>query len=228
MPCCIAFVFLLSFFLVHAAEKTCIGGYHHKAVPSPETNASFAGACGPYKANSCCTTSTAVLIEARGDKDLYNFHWDDCGVIPAACETYLKAESCFYECSPNLGSYLSGKGSISRVPICSRFCDGWFDACKDVRLCAANWITDFVVDNATGRYHCLNRTVCRTFADVYKNGKGVCEIMWGKSFYYEGNASAVCYEMDTPKPETPTSGCIAFGVTRFFAVFLLFLTLIVI
>ncbi|XP_065828985.1 folate receptor gamma-like [Oscarella lobularis] len=200
--------------------KTCIpSGYYHKPEPSNETSANFTGACATWKSHSCCTTQTAQLIDARGDRDLYDFHWDDCDTISPACEYYLKAESCFYECSPDLGPYSAGGGKIRHVPICADYCDAWFEACRSIKLCAANWLEDFVQEKNGTRYHCVNRTqaACRTFEQTYTNGKGLCEIMWGQSFRYETSTSATCFRMDSATSAS-SSGCVVTATRAFTAV----------
>lgn len=33
--------------------------------------------------------------------------------------------------------------ALANLPLCSDFCDNWYDACKDDLTCAENWITDW-------------------------------------------------------------------------------------
>ncbi|XP_062516842.1 riboflavin-binding protein-like [Corticium candelabrum] len=190
------------------ASLQCVSGPFHKPSPSKEVDIGANTACGEYVSLSCCPANVSDAIDRQGDRELYNFHWDDCGTIPDACEQYLKAESCFFECDPYLGPW-KGKwdGTLNKVPICASYCDQWFEACKDVRLCAANWITDFEKNSTTGRYHCINDT-CQTFTQFYQNGKGLCEIMWGDSFQYVAdnqNCMVMKFEGDNPNAEV-TSG----------------------
>ena len=183
----IAFCILANQMTEHAANPSCIIGPHHKASPSPEPDIRKDTACSRYSSLSCCTANTSHSIDQHGDRELYNFYWDDCGVISTACERYLKAESCFFSCDPYIGQWKGSEVlSLSGLPICAAYCDDWFEACKDVLLCAQNWITDFnpTIDPVTGRFHCVNET-CRTFAQCYRNGEGMCETMWGDSFQYD-------------------------------------------
>ena len=48
--------------------------------------------------------------------------------------------------------------------------------------CAKNWITDF---NKTADNRNICKSPCQNFTEVYKNGKGLCEGMWGDSFKYK-------------------------------------------
>ena len=70
----------------------------------------------------------------------------------------------------------------------------------------------------TGEYHCVNET-CRTFAEWYQNGKGMCETMWGNFFQYDAdnencmvmtftgnNSNANVTNNPTVKVMTDTSG----------------------
>ena len=181
--------FTVAFGATSDRQHTCTAGAHHKSVPSPEADIQPTTSCGQYSGLSCCTAATAHSIDQQGDRDLYNFHWDDCGDVPHDCQKYLKAESCFFECDPYLGPWKGQwEGSLSGVPICASYCDDWFEACKNVPLCAANWIDDFVENVTTGRYHCTNQT-CHTFATLYGNGKGLCETMWGSSFRYASDTT---------------------------------------
>lgn len=171
------------------AQHTCVAGPHHKKVPSAEVNIPEGTACHSFADLSCCTAKTADSVHREGDSELYKFHWDHCGAIPEACHRYLKAESCFFECDPYLGPWKGeGNGSLLAVPICGSYCDEWFEACKNVPLCAGNWLTDFVFNNASGFYDCSNQ-ICHTFATWYRNGTGLCETMWGDSFLYDKDDS---------------------------------------
>ena len=182
----IALFTLANQMVVQAADLTCIIGPHHKASPSPEPDIRADTACSRYSSLSCCTANTSHSIDKQGERELYNRHWDDCSVISTECERYLKVESCFFSCDPYFGQWKTSQTEelpLSGLPVCASSCDEWFDACKDVPVCAQNWLTDFKEDNETGRLHCVTKT-CRTFAERYQNGKGLCETIWGDGYQY--------------------------------------------
>ena len=185
-----------------------------KNSPSPEPDITIGTACDEYSALSCCNASTAHGIEGETSHELFRDQLSDCGELPVDCQRYLKAESCFYHCDPYLGPWKGeGKDNLRGVPICASYCDDWFNACKNVPLCAANWITDFVKNETTGRRHCANKT-CGTFATLYANSKGLCETMWGNNFLYDednGNCMVMMFEGENPNANvTPKSAASAF------------------
>ena len=53
---------------------------------------------------------------------------------------------------------------MNRVPICSKYCDDWFEACKDDMTCAQDWLNGF---NFTSNvYSCPTSSSCRKFSEV--------------------------------------------------------------
>ena len=73
----------------------------------------------------------------------------------------LKTRSVFGSANPILSS---GIRAVNRVPICSKYCDDWFEACKDDMTCAQDWLNGF---NFTSNvYSCLTSSTCRTFSEV--------------------------------------------------------------
>ena len=53
---------------------------------------------------------------------------------------------------------------MNRVPICSKYCDDWFEACKDDMTCAQDWLNGF---NFTSNvYSCPTSSTCRPFSEV--------------------------------------------------------------
>lgn len=171
---------------VHGELKPpiCLTGNYHKVKPGPETV--DYRACHAYKESTCCTADFTKQIEASPLKKIGNFSWISCSPtgFSKKCEEFMKEVECFYQCSPNVG-YWKGtfRGSFVGVPICSSFCDAWFDACKDEKTCAKSWITDFDYDSS-GNNKCKPSSACRSFSDVYGNGTGLCHGMWGNSFKY--------------------------------------------
>ena len=77
-------------------------------------------------------------------------------------------------------------GYIQNVPVCASYCDAWFEACKDDFTCVEDWLDDFdyAVD---GNNSCPANSTCVTFREMYGNGEGLCNRMWGVAFYYSTN-----------------------------------------
>ncbi|CAH2225925.1 folate receptor alpha isoform X1 [Pelobates cultripes] len=81
----------------------CMNGTHQKTEPGPEDN--LHGQCTPWKEKSCCTP--AISQEAHSDQSyLYNFDWNHCGAMSPECKKHFIQDTCFYECSPNLGPWI--------------------------------------------------------------------------------------------------------------------------
>ena len=161
----------------------CLTGQFHKSKPGPET--SDYKACHAYRNSTCCTADFTKQLAVSPIVKIGNFSWTLCNMsrLSKPCEDYMKEVECFYQCSPNVG-YWKGqfRGSFVGVPLCSSFCDSWFDACKNDLTCAKNWITDFDYDQ-NGNNKCKNPN-CQSYSQVYKNGTELCNAMWGTSFKY--------------------------------------------
>ena len=179
----------IAFFLVSSVygkidPPRCLTGTFHKLNPGPET--SDYKACHAYKDKTCCTAAFTNQLAVTPIAKIGNFSWLTCRQrsLSKQCEDFMREVECFYQCSPNVG-YWKGqfRGSFVGVPICSSFCDSWFDACKDDLTCAKNWITDFDYDQ-NGNNLCKSSATCSKFSDIYKNGSGLCNAMWGTSFKY--------------------------------------------
>ena len=201
--------------VVQAADLTCVFGPHHKASPSPEPDIRADTACSRYSSLSCCSPNVSHSIDQQGDQELYNFHWDDCGEVPPECERFLKADSCFFHCDPYIGQWKGSEElSVVDLPICASNCDEFFEACKDVAICAPNWLTGFKEDNETGRFHCVNKT-CRTFAEWYGNGKEMCETMWGDNQYVaHDNCVVMTFTGNNPNANVKKDTSGAHGIAR--------------
>ena len=70
------------------------------------------------------------------------------------------------------------------VPICSNYCDRWFDACKHDKLCVTDVLTGYNYSKH-GENFCPNDENCTTYADRFKNGEGLCTKMWSTSYVYQ-------------------------------------------
>ena len=55
---------------------------------------------------------------------------------------------------------------MNRVPICSGYCNDWFDACKDDMTCVQNWLSGF--NYSTNVNTCPAQSTCRKFSEVMK------------------------------------------------------------
>ncbi|CAH1775940.1 unnamed protein product [Owenia fusiformis] len=183
----------------HGGER-CLEGPFHKTSPSPE--GPDYNECFSWKNKSCCTAEFTQELRANKSVNIYNFHWDHCGPISQPCEQFIKDEECFYQCEPELIKYQhpdpDKKRMAHKVPICADYCNQWFDACMYDRTCVSNWQSDFhYIDEV---YKCPNNTICRTYQDMYRDGRGLCNNMWGQSFYYEDKGYCMVMKFD------PTTG----------------------
>lgn len=166
------------------------------------------GKCSKYESNACCAPATAERI----DQELYGpeFAWDRCykkggqGTFPEKCNRWFIEEYCFYECDVNAGKYRlfddctesdEGPWRIFGAPIRASECDQWYEDCKDTLFCACLTEADckyggvprsfFSLPNLT----CTSET-CKTFGEIYANGKELCEVMWDQAFVYERHEKA--------------------------------------
>ncbi|PFX29839.1 riboflavin-binding protein-like isoform X2 [Stylophora pistillata] len=174
--------FVGEFCLGHEVEVTkCIDGPYHKQRPTAE-GANYVE-CHPWKEKTCCTADFTAQLNKSNVEVLYNFSWHHCGNLSKECERYIKNEECFYSCEPSLIKWHTSKGGVKGVPICADYCDKWFDACKNDMTCAEDWLEDF--NFTSSQYSCRSNSQCRKFSELYKDGKGLCNKMWGQSFTYE-------------------------------------------
>jgi len=170
----------------------CVGATYHLDAPS---DVAIEGVCSSFSGDSCCSATTAAIINDATNTTLYNFDYSHCGPISKQCEVFLQMEECFYECSPELAPWIS-EGPFGPilvgVPICGNFCDEWFAACKDELTCATDWLDfeqeedldGFFFNYETYEIYCTEESECLTFAERYGNGEGLCNTMWANSFQY--------------------------------------------
>ena len=80
-------------------------------------------------------------------------------------------------------------GYIQGVPVCASYCDAWFEACRNDFTCVDNWLEDFdfALDGVNSCPGPGNST-CVTFEQMYGNGTGLCNRMWGEAFFYSTDA----------------------------------------
>ena len=91
--------------------------------------------------------------------------------------------------------------NIRNVPICMDYCDAWFDACKDDRTCFENWLEEY--EDAFSLTNCSAPYTCHTFREVYRDGKGLCDRIWGSAFAYStdaDNCTVMAFDNSMPNP----------------------------
>ncbi|XP_015774952.1 PREDICTED: riboflavin-binding protein-like isoform X1 [Acropora digitifera] len=188
-----------------ANEGQCIDGPYHKPSPSPETNEFKT--CHAYKDNSCCTAEFTVELVANETKNLYNHSWHRCGQLSEKCQQFWVKQECFYQCSPYVYKYAipNVKGAITGVPVCSGFCDEWYEACKMDQICVENILEDYNF-TSNGENFCPSDKNCTTYELMYGNGKNLCEKMWASSYIYtQPNADySNCLMMNGSIPHNAT------------------------
>ncbi|XP_017945991.2 folate receptor alpha isoform X2 [Xenopus tropicalis] len=176
----------------------CMDGKHQKVEPGKED--ALHGQCTPWKDKSCCTANTSQ--EAHNDQSyLYNFNWDHCGIMAPACKTHFIQDTCFYECSPNLGPWIQKvdsswrKERILDVPLCREDCDGWYNDCKLEYTCMENWHKGW--NWTSGTNQCPNGTKCRRVFEVFPSAADFCEKIWSNSYKYsdERRGSGRCMQL---------------------------------
>ena len=201
---------LLTVDIIHgdlSEVKPCLPGPFHKHYPSPETK-EFPE-CHAFAENSCCQFHIADEIHKHGASNLYEgYHWDQCGPLSERCRTFIADEECFYQCEPSLSYFedpaYPDKGYVKGVPICASYCNAWFDACRSDKTCVVDWLNDF--NYTESEYHCPSDSVCKTFEEVYKNGKGLCDSMWGTAFTFEEDETAcMLMHFDQEKCNNPNA-----------------------
>lgn len=72
---------------------------------------------------------------------------------------------------------------IKGVPICSGFCDEWYEACKMDQICVENVLTGYNFTSNNENF-CPSDKNCTSYELMYGNGKNLCEKMWAGSYNY--------------------------------------------
>jgi len=214
----------------------------HKNVPGKEGRALEAYHCKPWNKHSCCTWNTTSSINQDGTLSLYGITWDQCPQLKKMspkCKEHFERDTCFYECSPNLGPWIveDEKSKISRkermvnVPLCAQDCKDWYHDCMFDYTCNDNWGKNWNWAKKGTSEMCTKP--CKLIKDYFPNPKLFCENIFNFSFKYETNTS-ICMNMvpkgnknynvsmDKAKQlvrEWETSGCVTI-VSNMMAVFL--------
>ncbi|XP_002168605.4 folate receptor gamma [Hydra vulgaris] len=173
----------------------CISSKYHKAKPSYEGRPLNGKHCQYWNNNSCCTWNTTSKIEQDGHLSLHGIIWDQCPQknMSEKCWQHFMQDTCFYECSPNLGPWIqvdtkskkTRKERILNVPLCASDCDKWYDDCFDDYTCNDNWETDWNWSMKGTINMCPKE--CKKFGDYFKSSKDFCEKLFNYSFKYEKN-----------------------------------------
>ncbi|CAG2065434.1 unnamed protein product [Timema podura] len=134
--------------------------------------------CVPWRDRSCCTFNTTHLTHHGSP---YNFNFNHCGHVKnmsEECRKHFIQDSCFYECSPNVGPWVVKVEMKIRnerfvhVPLCSSDCEAWFEACIDDYTCTDNWVQNFKW--AGGTNQCHPGSECRTFRETFETAENFC------------------------------------------------------
>lgn len=154
----------------------------HKEKPSPEE----LKGCKKYSCNSCCTVDKSKALATRPLQSVGKFNFTQCGrPLSGACSDSFQALMCLYKCSPNLYPFF-GNTSRDRIPLCSWFCDKWFNACSGDKTCVINqnWLIGFNVHERGEVDKCRQGSVCRNFTQTYSSGKQMCDNLFAQIFMY--------------------------------------------
>ena len=179
----------------------CLDGKHHKEVPGPEGDEFKKYHCSPWAERSCCTSKTAQSIQRDGVLTLYNMKWNHCGRnLSRTCRDWFMKDTCFYECSPNLGPFLvvdkrskiTRKERVLNVPLCASDCDAWFEACKDDLTCSDNWGKNWKWTKQGNQ--CIKE--CKTFKEYFHDSQNFCNEIFDATFEYtHGKVGKDCFTL---------------------------------
>lgn len=169
----------------------CISSVNHKKVPGIEGKAMEGDHCKPWQNRSCCTWNTTSDIDKDGTLSLHNIILDQCPKLKTMsdkCKQHFKRDTCFYECSPNLGPWIVEDSKKTRkermvgVPLCSTDCDLWYNDCKEEYTCNDNWAKNWNWTNKGTPQMCTKQ--CKKFKDYFKSAKEFCNNLFDGSFKY--------------------------------------------
>ena len=91
--------------------------------------------------------------------------------------------------------------NIRNMPVCKDYCDAWFEACKDDRTCFDNWLENYEAGSTL--INCSTPYTCRTFHEVFGDGKGLCNGLWGDAYTYstdKDNCTVMTFNSSMPNP----------------------------
>ena len=81
-----------------------------------------------------------------------------------------------------LGHFEVQPAYIIKVPVCASYCNNWFEACKDDMTCYDNWFDSLFQALKEGPHDCSEGGECRTFMEIFGDGEGLCNRLWGDAF----------------------------------------------
>uniref|UniRef100_A0A8C5Q4C5 Folate receptor-like domain-containing protein n=1 Tax=Leptobrachium leishanense TaxID=445787 RepID=A0A8C5Q4C5_9ANUR len=122
----------LIFSVSRASAYICLSnGKQQKLSPSVEPGLRK---CQQYSSNACCSSDHFHA------EPVSPFPWDQCGPLSSRCEAQISKVECMYLCSPDIAAWHNPESNsgIKELPLCSEFCDQWFEACKDDLICSGN------------------------------------------------------------------------------------------
>ncbi|KAF0289787.1 Folate receptor alpha [Amphibalanus amphitrite] len=193
----------------------CLDGKHHKSRPGPEDK--LHRFCSPWRERACCT---ANISRALHTSSLHGFTYDHCPgrTMSAECRWYFQRDHCFYECSPNIGPWVTKVDMKIRnerfvdVPLCATHCTMWFEACKRDFTCTDNWTRNFRWKNGTN--HCPAGAPCFTFEQVYQTADNFCEKVWDHSWKFTADTEPCMQLWFDPAQGNPNDAVARIGAER--------------
>ena len=129
----------------------------YRATPQPGGAGWVSKVTGPWKPLACCTDKYSQILATGGVEVLYpGYSYDACykanpAVNPPMspkCKQFMMWEEAYFSCDP-YGSFYKN----FNAPICSTFCNDYYDACKDDVSCVIDWFNGWNYDSVTG-YSC--------------------------------------------------------------------------
>nr|XP_033803574.1 folate receptor alpha-like [Geotrypetes seraphini] len=165
----------------------CMDAKHHKSKPGKEDD--LHGQCTPWKDNACCAVNTTVEAH-KNVSYLYDFNWNHCGIMSEKCKAHFIQDTCFYECSPNLGPWIQQADSSWRkerildVPLCQEDCEKWWEDCKGDVTCKDNWHKGWNWTSNPRLNRCPVDAKCKNFTEYFPQPSDLCEKIWSNSYKY--------------------------------------------
>lgn len=99
--------------------------------------------------------------------------------------------------------FSAGIEYVRDIPVCASYCDDWFEACKNDMTCVDDWFANFLQALNEGYNTCPAESECMTFEEVFADGRGLCNRMWGGTLVYsedEDNCTVMEFDPDMPNP----------------------------
>nr|CAB3246746.1 folate receptor gamma-like [Phallusia mammillata] len=106
--------------------------------------------------------------------------------MSAKCRDRFQENSCFYECSPNIGPWMVKEPNSHRserfrdVPLSPAVCNAWFNDCKDDYTCKDNWAVGW--DWSSGTNVCPADKPCKKFSEIFTSATEMCETIYPDDF----------------------------------------------